>query len=237
MFDFSKMGDHSKHGNVPENYEEWLEEVAKVIQGHPLFFAGRSVFKFLRHLSAKESAFLEILESRGAWGGDDNELLKTKTEEKAKEINKETIKEIMKQITAGKVKFPGVGGKEVSLTPDAAIAAFNEFLVSDKDLDGSSVEILAGLLGVNEEALREGHRALVEAAKAVSGLNSGFNDLLEKMKTSQEEHSRRKLERANRKRDLETYLSKCRIAGAQTPGWKDRMDMLSGDKPIPDQPE
>lgn len=173
MFDPDKLQEES----IP-SYDEWLLRSAKVLEAHPALNLIRGVFKGIRYLKAREEAFISVLESRGLWGSGDTELLNAMTEQHSQSYNKELIKMIVRQVSSGDLTLTGIGGGNVSLTPDAALAALNEFVLSDNQLTGRSVEILANLLGEGEETLKKRYDADVERIEALNKARSTVRDAI-----------------------------------------------------------
>ena len=234
MFDFESTGEAPK---IP-SYEEWLEETAKGLQTHPVYFAIKSVFKILRYASAREAAFLEMLEARGVWGGEDTERLNEKTKEKSTELNKETVKAVLRGVVSGELKIPGPTGKELVLTPDSVIAVLNEFLLSDKDLTGESVEMLASMFGEGEETLRKAYEGATAHLRSMQSITESLESLLSRTKQSAAERAERarmdRQARQEREQKLENYIAKCRIAGKPAPNPIERLQMMMGFKDIPE---
>ncbi len=174
MFDPEKLQEEA----IP-TYEEWLETAAKVLDAHPALTIGRGVFKGIRYLKAREDAFISVLHSKGLWGNEDSELLEARTVECASSYNKELVKMIVQQVATGNLTINSAAGTPITLTPDSAIAALNEFVLNDDKLSGRSVEILANLLGESEADVKKRYETAVEGLKTLNKARAMVKDAVE----------------------------------------------------------
>jgi len=197
------------------SYEEWLNETASKLFGHPLLIAVKTALRILRHAQTRELLLINALRQKGVI--DDHEVEAFFGDEAHVTLEKEALTTMTKRLVAaaarGEVVSPG--GKK--LDPDTVLVLTNDILdFNDTGWDGRTLEIMLEMAGNND--LQERYK------KAVADI--------EHVNKSRADTRARREERARR---VKILLAKCNIADKEPPSEDEQRQMIDGMIPIPNE--